>query len=177
MASPATGRREYDAANRVDLFTWKFPGAPFRVETPLGLIARLQAKIAATVDVELGGVLIGRSRPEQATVEIHDCICVPGSAQTDGRYTLNLQELDSLRQANPVIGYFRTHSKGALWLRNDEIDLVRTQFRSPTNIVLLIRTSGLPNTAGFFFWDRDVFSDISIMDFPFDAAFLRLWGT
>ena len=176
MASPAKGRSEFDDVQGRVSFTWTFAGAPIRVKIPLDLIGGMQAEIAEPSDVEIGGVLIGRPIPELAMVEIHDYIRVPCAVGRDHEYTLDLRELDSLRKTKPVIGYYRTELQGALKLRGDEIDFVRTQFPDPTNVVLLIQPSNVQDRAGFFFWDNGTFFDTSIKSFPFDAALLRAWG-
>jgi hypothetical protein len=175
MASHATRRPASDGTTQADWFTWTFPGAPVCVKIGFDLVSRLQAEIKALSDLEIGGVLIGSARPEQAIVEIHDYIRISGGDHPDNGYRLAPEELERLRQACRVIGYFRTQSEDALRLRDDELDMVRTQFPDRSNVVLLIRTSTAHNTAGILFWGQHSFLNVSIMDFPFDAALLLQW--
>jgi hypothetical protein len=195
MILHSTAEPHSGAAERTDSFTWTFPGAPVRINIRFDLVSRLQTELNRpkrsdqdASNVEIGGVLLGHVGRAPTTVEIHDCIRIPCEYQSDGLYALNVSELERLRQADSgpekravhglsVVGYFRTQSKDALRLRDAEIELVRKRFPDPSSVVLLIETSREQNEAGFFFWNRNIFTPFSFMDFPFDTAFLRRWAT
>jgi hypothetical protein len=195
MILRSTAEPDSDAAERTDSFTWTFPGAPVRINIRFDLISRLQTELSRhkgsdknASNVEIGGVLLGHKGHAPTTVEIHDCIRIPCEYQSDGLYTLNVSELERLRHVDSrlegravhglsIVGYFRTQSKDVLRLRDAEIELVRKQFPDPSSVVLLIGTSREQNEAGFFFWNRNIFTPFSFMDFPFDTALLERWAT
>jgi hypothetical protein len=195
MILRSTAEPDSDAAERTDSFTWTFPGAPVRINIRFDLISRLQTELSQhkgsdkdASNVEIGGVLLGHKGRAPTTVEIHDCIRIPCEYQSDGLYTLNVSELERLRQVDSgleeravhglsVVGYFRTQSKDVLRLRDAEIELVRKRFPDPSSVVLLIETSREQNEAGFFFWNRNTLIPFSLMNFPVDAALLRRWAT
>ena len=190
MILHSTAEPDSYAASPTDSSTWTFPGAPVRVNIRLSLISRLQTELNRRGEV--GGVLLGHKGNAPATVEICDCIRIPGENQSDGLYTLKESELERLRQTDSgleeqtahgsglfcnwyrglsVVGYFRTHSKDVLRLRDAEIVLVRKRFPDPSSVVLLIETSRGKSEAGFFFPNTSV--PFSFANFPFDAALLQ----
>jgi hypothetical protein len=174
MSSLQQQRAEFHSDN---WFTWTFPGAPISVRIELGVVARLEREIDQQPDAEICGVLFGHPRPEQATVEIHDYSRIPREINTNDGQLIDIQWLNVLRQARPVVGYFATHLDCSLTPRQAELDLVDAEFRGASNVVLLIQASGMQKMAGIFFWKHNTFFDLSMMDFPFDAAFLRKWET
>ena len=190
MTSYSSVEPDSDAAQPTDSFTWTSPGAPLRVNIRFSLISRLQTELSR--QVEIGGVLLGRKGRAPATVELRDFIRIGSANPSDGPYTLNVSELERLRQTDSgleehpahgsglfcnwyaglsVVGYFRTQSKDVLRLRDAEIELVRKRFPDPTSVVLLIETGRQQNEAGFFFPNTSAPS--SVMNFPFDATVLQ----
>jgi hypothetical protein len=163
-------------------FTWTFPGGPLRISMPLTLIARLQAELdehyrrcAGASQREIGGVLLGREGEFPDTIEIEDCVLVP-SEMADGRYVWNAAAFKKISQPDDEtrrVGYFRTEWGHSLTLRDEEIEAVQEHFPDRTNVVLLIQSSPDDRHAGFLFWDGDVFTSFSFMDFPFDAEVLK----
>ena len=190
MVLHSTAEPDSDAAQPTDSFTWTFPEAPLCINIRFGLISRLQTELGR--QVEIGGVLLGRKGRAPATVEIREFIRIACENPSDGLYTLNVSELERLRQTDSgleehtahgsglfcnwyaglsVVGYFRTQSKDVLRLRDAEIELVRKRFPDPSSVVLLIETGRRQNEAGFFFPNTSV--PFSFMNFPFDAAVLQ----
>jgi hypothetical protein len=158
-------------------FCWAFPGSPLRINIPLTVIARLRTELdqrLAGNSSEVGGVLLGHNTP--GTLEIHDFVWLASDGNAGGAYSLNIPAVERMRLIYTyVVGYFRTQAGAdVLELRDDEIALVRNQFRDPANVVLLIEASSDPHTAGFFFWMKDgAFAPLSFMDFPLDAELLQ----
>src|SRR5689334_25428317 len=107
MILHSTAEPDSDATKPADSFTWTFPGAPVRIHIRLGLISRLQAELNG--HVETGGVLLGRKGRAPATVEVRDCIRIPGENQSDGPYTLKVSELDRLRQTDSGLEEHTVH--------------------------------------------------------------------
>jgi hypothetical protein len=171
------------------MYTWTFPGAPIRINIQLSVILKLQAEAgqarSAGHSRMVGGVLLGESRPP-GSVEINDCVFLPSSHPASHPYVLNVSELERVRRERgnsrngrvrlTVVGYFRTQPERVLALRDDEIELVQKHFHDPSQVVLLIQSSAEQSTAGFLFWDGDSVVPFSLLDFPLDAAALKLEG-
>jgi hypothetical protein len=183
MSMPTTAKYEFGASMRSG-FSWTFPGAPIRINIPLGLISRLQAELNEHEDLansspgaEIGGVLLGH-QTAPSTLDIDDYVWVSSEEPAGSPYHLARSELGFLRSVyDAPVGYFRTQSEDNLYLREEEIDFVGKHFRDRTDVVLLIRTSPEPYTAGFFFWTKEgVFAPLSLMDFPLDAELLQFQG-
>jgi hypothetical protein len=165
-----------------DFYTWAFPGGPLRVKMPLPLIIRLRSEIddyrkshPDASRVEMGGVLLGREGAFPDTLEIEDYLCLP-SAAADGQYKWSAAAFKQACRANDEkrsVGYFRTELGDALTLRDDELAAVQRDFPDRTNVVLLLHSSADECTAGFLFWDGDVFTPFSFMNFPFDVEVLK----
>lgn len=170
-----------------DIYTWTFPGAPISINLPLVLMTRLQAVIADREGstAEAGGALLGYiSGTRSNVVNIRDFIAIPSARQADTIYTLDIGELERLRErmADPslpgsrtsrssVIGYFRSQAQGTSELRERELEVVKKYFSDRTNVVLLIQTQ--QKTAGFFCWWGDFFTPCSFNDFSLDGASIR----
>jgi hypothetical protein len=165
-----------------DFYTWAFPGGPLRINMPLHLITRLRTEIeeyrkqhSDHSRAELGGVLLGREGAFPDTLEIEDYVCLP-SATTDGRYNWSATALTQMGRPNDekrTVGYFRTEYGDTLTLRDEELAAVQREFPDRTNVVLMIQSSAEECIAGFLFWDGDVFTPFSFMNFPFDVEVLK----
>jgi hypothetical protein len=187
MKKPETRQFETDTPDQTGgVYTWTFAGAPIRINVRLDVILKLQAATSPLPNharPPFGGLLLGRAQPP-ITIEIDDFVPIPAAPQPSSRYVPNLAELERvLREKGPsgdggprpsVIGYFRSQQDQSLALRADEVEFVKKYFHEPTQVVLLIETSSEPGTAGFLFWDGDDLVPFSLMDFPLDAAALKL---
>jgi len=165
------------------VWSWTFRGAPIRVCVPQWLISRLQAEIdtqvASDAGGETGGILLGRKRRADSTLELEGYAWVSREREQDGKYGLNTTELERMcaeheAKGQAVVGYFRTESGVNLELRSAEIELIRKYFPDPQCVALLIQTSTTPYNAGFFFWmSNGVLAPLSFLDFPLDVARLQ----
>jgi hypothetical protein len=182
---PALQPRGASGSEYPGVFSWAFPGSPVRINLRLDVILKLQAATSQdhglTRSSEVGGVLIGHSHPP-GTLEINDCIFLPGVSDGSQRYVLNLEDLGRLRrerssprdERRSVVGYFRTQRDQGLSLRETEVAMMEQHFRDPMNVGLLIQDSGEQSTAGFVFWDGGSLVPFSLLDFPLDVAALQL---
>jgi hypothetical protein len=182
MTVAVTDRPYHIPPPEQECFTWTFPGGPLRINVPLSLIGRLQAELdehyrrcAGASPREVGGVLLGREGDFPDMIEIEDYLFVP-SETADGRYGWSaaaFKEMSHAEDETRRVGYFRTEWGDSLTLRDEEIEAVQEHFPDRTNVALLIQSSPDERHAGFLFWDGDVFTSFSFMDFPFDAEVLK----
>jgi hypothetical protein len=169
-----------------DFYSWSFPGAPVRIQLSLEVVARLGAEVQEARrppnPVEVGGVLLGRTDPNQpSTIQIWEFQAVVCLHRKGGAYELcpecrlklerviaNASQQDSRLR---VVGYYRSTLDDDLRLNDRDLSLVHKYFAEPSHVVLLIRpTEAGPPTAGFFFWDNgQLNADFTFLDFPFDA--------
>jgi periplasmic protein TonB len=145
-------------------YTWSFPGSA-NVQLNLDFVSRLQARLA---DVEQG-LLLG--------------IVNRGCTEVVDFQPLSTEEAARLRASGPPppsetapspVGYLRVERNGDLRLNDEDLELAKTAFPNPHEVVLLIRYGGAsPAKATFFFWDGGrMFGDFAVLEFPFDASSL-----
>jgi hypothetical protein len=172
------------ARKDAEFLTWTFSGAPIQIDIRLEVFRKwcdeADRVVAQGRLFETGGVLLGHSR-SATTIEISGYLFIPSEPNPIPGYVLDtsaLEALPSLRsrpredQAS-VVGYFRIQQDLGLLMRDDEIELVGRYFNDPQQVVLLIGASALQSSAGFMFWDEDVFNPFPLMKFALDSELLR----
>ena len=162
-------------------YLWQNPSAPFRVRLHLNVIDRMQAEIARSLPSgggrgrEAGGILFGKAG--SGVVEIFDFEPVECSNPKGPSYHLaeadkrNLQE-KMAKRSGQVIGFYRTHTRGLLFLDDEDRALIRACFSDPKHVFLIVGPSSiLGHTASFFFWDQgQIRPEFSFLEFPFDSS-------
>lgn len=149
-------------------YTWTFPGSPVRVQIRLSVINELHRLLKRPARFEQGGasgcgLLVGDG-PRPGATEISGFESLPA---------LNPAGVEDAkrRAASHVVGFYRTTEKGSLCMSEQDLSLARTHFSDPHSVVLLIETDQTgPGNAVFFFWDQgQMYGDLALMEFPFDA--------
>lgn len=181
-----------EQANASEYYDWRPPSAPVGVRLSYGAIDRLRADVMNDFwavpkrGAEVGGILLGRvtAGPDSDTltqVVVEDYECVPCEHRRGPSYVLSEPDRKRLARALrrsgglSVVGYFRSHTRPGLYLDENDMAVVSSQFSAPSDIVLLIRPHATePGVAGFFIWEQDDMRRHSpYLTFPFDTAALR----
>ncbi|HLK66738.1 MAG TPA: hypothetical protein VKU19_25060 [Bryobacteraceae bacterium] len=176
-------------------YLWKVAGKPVCVRIPFTLMDRLGDEVEESFGSlnsrgsELGGVLFGRVIParqswtgtnsDPATVCVEDYAVVACDHTGGPLYQLSRADLVRLdgviaaRTASGVqaVGFFRSHARRGLSLGPEDVGLMRSRFRDPASIALLVRPS-VPRTrtAAVFIWeDGRIQSESSHLEFPFHS--------
>jgi TonB family protein len=155
-------------------YRWEEPYSHITVCLNLDTADYLQAEVLGGIgsfpeaSIEIGGILLGRTeREEGRTVTvIEDFEPVPCEHRHGPFYSLSAEDLVKLRgslarrrsgasRGRSVVGYYRSHHREDLFLSADDLAVIRTCFRNPDSIFLLIKAvPGRMCTAGFFFWNN-----------------------
>ncbi|MGE5489088.1 MAG: hypothetical protein ACM3ZB_14835 [bacterium] len=179
-------------ADASEYHDWRPPSAPVSVRLSYGVIDRLRADVMNDFwavpkrGAEVGGILLGRvtAGPDSDTltqVVVEDYECVPCEHRRGPSYVLSEPDRKRLARALrrsgglSVVGYFRSHTRPGLYLDENDMAIVSSQFSAPSDVVLLIRPHATaPGVAGFFIWENDDMRRHSpYLTFPFDTAALR----
>ena len=163
-------------------YTWGVPGGPVRVHLALDVARRLEEYLkqepvsSLTAAGSISGLLLGEIDSPGST-RILDFR--PLGLDTTAEVEAALSEYKSAPKDLRVVGYFRTHEKGHLFLDALDLSLAGKFFNGPASVFLLISSSGKgPRKAGFFFWDRgEINGDFCFREFVFDASALARNGT
>jgi len=149
-------------------YTWTFPGSPIQVQIRLSVINELGSLLPRSARLELGapsgcGLLLGDAARLGATE-------ISGFESLSALTPAGIEDAKR-RAASRVVGFYRTAEKGSLCMSEQELSLARTHFSDPHSVVLLIETDQTgPGNAVFFFWDQgQMYGDLALMEFPFDA--------
>jgi TonB family protein len=152
-------------------YRWVEPDSDITVCLKLETVDRLQAEVLRGMDSspgagnEVGGILLGRTELDEGRTLtfVDDFEPVPSEHLNGPSYPFALTADDAVafeaalargraRQTPSVVGYYRSHNRGGLFLSKDDLRLIQRYFHGPENLFLVIKT--LPNracTAGFFF--------------------------
>jgi hypothetical protein len=167
-------------------YVWEVPGKWISIELSLDVIDRLQQDVVRGFGslprrgAEVGGILLGTVTAAGRIVRVQDYQEVPIEYRRGPSYLLSEAdtrafeaELAQLRNngassARPI-GYFRSHTREAVGLAEDDLDLVSKYFPAPETVILMIRPFGTkPSTAGFYFKEDGKFqSGPPLLEFPF----------
>ena len=190
MAAPEEFASVQPASKVDDYYAWAPPGAPVQVHLRFGLVERLERelrggrRLGSSHSVEIGGLLLGTVK--RLVVEVKDFEPFLCEYRSDRKFILSEsdrhkleQRLAAHRPSNAgqltVVGYYRSHIGERLSLSEPDLFITRSYFSDPASVVLLMKPSVDGSfSAGFFFWDNGrIESDLSFLEFPFDAEQLR----
>jgi len=180
----STGRRFY---------CWQAPGKPIVVYLSFGVISRIREEGLRGLGAlprrgaEVGGILLGTAQcGDQVVVKIVDYLPVLCGHYFGPSYMLTQAEKQAFQQVlgrwspsplRPVraVGYYRSHTRGGLFLSDEDVWLMSTYFPEPSSVALLVRPQASGSSVGgFFFWEDDrIRSESSYAEFPFDPMALR----
>jgi TonB family protein len=171
MGAAGFAAKESPLAN---YYRWEEPYSDITVCLNLDTVDCLQAEVLGGIGsfpdagVEIGGILLGKRELEEGrtVTVVEDFEPVPCEHRHGPYYSLTAKDLVKLRTALArrrsgarrglsVVGYYRSHNRDDLFLSTEDLAVIRTCFRDPDNIFLLIKAlPGRACTAGFFFWNN-----------------------
>ena len=179
-----------DAATTPQAFDkWDPPECPFTVEYRHGLMQELRAAVSwgqqalTRGGMEVGGVLFGKRTAQGLSIAMWRPIgCEhargPAFVLSDrdrrelGKLLASAPTLPDLAEAQAV-GWFLSHTRSDLSLRESDLALYNEFFPGATDIALVLRP-GRHNAAraGFFFRDAEgaIQSDRSVLEFNIEAG-------
>jgi Gram-negative bacterial TonB protein C-terminal len=160
MPQTATARD----VSTVKQYTWSFPGS-LTVKLNLDMVSRLQARLGEIQE----GLLIGKGTGEGTEVVDFREI----SREEAAKFRAGIRP-STLETAASALGYFRVKRDGDLRLTPEDLELAKSAFPHPHEVILLIQHGErAPANATFFFWDGGrMFGDFAFLEFPFDASLL-----
>lgn len=164
-------------------YVWRPPSDALSIHLSLAVVRRLEQECirAARTDVQLAGVLLGRAIPAPQPRSIIEDYALLKQFEGTSRTKISYQEslADDLgklalkaRPGRQAVGFFRWQLGGWLTLTASDLDTAKRFFHQPTDVILLIRYSGLRgNEAGFFWHEKGAipFRD-AMVEFPLDIA-------
>ena len=146
----------------------------------LALVVKRGFEALPTRGLEVGGLLLGRSTPEdRPTTIIEDFEPIESEHRRGPSYTLSEKDRRLLERglsahANrgglSVVGYWRSHTRPGLYLDQEDYSVILTYFTNPSQVFLLVKPStGEQSVGGFFFWeDGDIRRESPYEEFLFD---------
>jgi TonB family protein len=191
MATAKVAAKESPFAN---YYRWEEPHRDISVRLNLDTANSLQTEVLGAADslrdsdLEIGGILLGRTEREQGkTLTVIEGFHPIPCEHLDGPfYCLSATDLVQLRSAlarhksgasrgHSVVGYYRSHNRQDLFLSGDDLSVIGTCFPDPDNIFLLIKAlPGRTCTAGIFFWDN---GQIQSEFTDSEVALIPIWQT
>lgn len=165
-------------------YQWSEPGTYTTVCMNVEAMERLQMEVLREGS-EVGGVLLGRtvSDEDHTQIFVDDFQLLAGEHRkgSSSGFAAGDNEIDAAfakcgaDQTLSVVGYCRSHNRDGLYLSQDDLRIIRSRFRWPDNLFLIIKSR--PNricTAGFFFWKyggiQSEFTDSEVPLIPLSAA-------
>ena len=146
----------------------------------LALVVKGGFEALPTRGLEVGGLLLGRSTPEdRPTTIIEDFEPIESEHRRGPSYTLSEKDRGLLerrlsahvnRRGLGVVGYWRSHTRPGLYLDQEDYSVILTYFSNPSQVFLLVKPSmGGQSVGGFFFWaDGDIRRESPYEEFLFD---------
>jgi len=153
---------------------WQIAGKPLAIEISRDVMDRMMlealgglGRLARGRGAEVGGILLGAAEREGARrlVRVEDFLSIPCEHAYGPSYVLSASDkqrlVEALEQFRRVperriyaVGYWRSHTRGALALSPEDLELLALHFSHPYDIALLIEPRGTgPGLAGVFFWE------------------------
>jgi hypothetical protein len=166
-----------------DFHVLEVPGK-VSIQLSLDMVDRLQQEVMRGFGAvprrgaEVGGILLGTTTITGPSARIEDYELVPIEYKRGPSYRFSAGDQETFRAAvhrartgkeRGPIGYFRSHTRDAVGLSDEDLKLLSNYFPSPEAIVLLIRPfASKPSLAGFYFKEAGVFpSGPPLIEFPF----------
>jgi hypothetical protein len=173
-------------AQDAEYYVWEVAGKPLKVHLHLEVVDRLAGEVMRGFGAvpkrgaEVGGVLIGTIESGDPTIvriedfEPVDCDYTRGPSYLLGGGDQEAFEDACARwrqDASPqayAVGYFRSHTRDAMALSSEDVDLMNRWFSAPSQVALLIKPFATKvSPAGFFFREDGVFQPATLLEFPF----------
>lgn len=173
-----------NAARVPGFYVWEIQGKPVCIQLSLDVIDRLQQDVIRGFGAvprrgaEVGGILLGSRTHAGPEVRIEDYELIPIEYKRGPSYLLSPEDVqafaatfDQLAKASGSlipVGYFRSHTRDAVGLGDEDLELLKKYFPEPEAIVLLIRPYGTkPSIAGFYFREDGEFQKgPPLLEFP-----------
>jgi hypothetical protein len=175
------------APSRPGFYLWEVPGKPVSIYLSLEALDRIQQDVMRGFGAvpkrgaEVGGILLGNAtRNDRLVVEIESYEMVPIEYKRGPSYLLSEEDrralgetLERLRadsaSGHSVVGFFRSQTRDAKGLVDEDFNFLSTFFPGPDQIALLIRPFATRvGTAGFYFRENNRFqSGPPLLEFPF----------
>jgi hypothetical protein len=166
-------------------YVWEVPGQPVVVHLHLDVLGRLTAEVMGGFGAvpkrgaEVGGLLIGTTRPGDPTVvRIDDVEPVACEYRRGPSYLFTEEDIVGFEScwarrqpsASPsayAVGYFRSHTRDGFSLQPEDLELLGRFFPAGTDVALLIKPYATKaSTGGFFIRDHGVFPATTPLEFP-----------
>ncbi len=146
---------------------WQDPGDTVVIQIAPDAAARLGAAVQQGLGsgprgAEIGGILLGRMLPGGSpALRIEDFELVPSRHLRGASYTLSTAEQHLLgmrlkrSRRGHVAGFFRAHTRPGLYLDQDDFAVFSRFFADPSQVFLLVKSTGDgAAVGGFFFWEE-----------------------
>ncbi len=155
---------------RPGAYLWEPPEAPLAIYISLDVVDRLLQDVMRGFGAvpkrgaEVGGILLGKATEgDRLTIEIDEYEMIPIEYKRGPSYLLSDADLKAFEETygrlrhgfkagfHPI-GMFRSHTRDAVGLSQDDLDLMAKFFPEADKVVLLIRPYATKvSTAGFYF--------------------------
>src|SRR5258707_13945607 len=134
-------------------YVWEVPGKPISVQLHFDVIDRVSPEILRGLGAlkrrgaEVGGILLGRTEDgPNPKVIVEDFVPVPSEYLTGPSYNLSANDLVAFEAALErcrggklsVVGFYRSHTRDALYMDDADVELARRYFPEPYNVFLLV---------------------------------------
>ena len=193
-AGGAEGPRNVEPDPEHPQYVWEPKGVPFSVRLDAGLIERLEKQ---SLDIfraitnrgsEIGGILLGQVLPGwPVSIVVSDYEPVECAYTLGPSYLLSEEEQEKLADAieknqKPgglgVVGFFRSNTRPALVLQDDDQDLFEEFFPEDHNIFLLAKPYSRKPCQGAIYVREGgkIRTDVSALEFAFSRPELEKLG-
>ena len=190
----AEGPRNVEPDPEHPQYVWEPKGVPFSVRLDAGLIERLEKQ---SLDIfraitnrgsEIGGILLGQVLPGwPVSIVVSDYEPVECAYTLGPSYLLSEEEQEKLGEAiekhqKPgglgVVGFFRSNTRPALVLQDDDQDLFEEFFPEDHNIFLLAKPYSRKPCQGAIYVREGgkIRTDVSALEFAFSRPELEKLG-
>ena len=190
----AEGPRNVEPDPEHPQFVWEPKGVPFSVRLDAGLIARLEKE---SLDIfraltnrgsEIGGILLGQVLPGwPVSIVVSDYEPVVCAYTLGPSYLLSEEEQEKLAETiekcqkpggPSVVGFFRSNTRPALVLQDDDQDLFEEFFPEDHNIFLLAKPYSRKPCQGAIYVREGgkIRTDVSALEFAFSRPELEKLG-
>ncbi|HEY1207617.1 MAG: hypothetical protein ABSH46_06580 [Bryobacteraceae bacterium] len=193
-AGGGEGPRNVEADPEHPQYVWEPKGVPFSVRLDADVIGRLEKE---SLDIfraitnrgsEIGGILLGEVLPGwPVSVVVRDYEPVPCAYTLGPSYLLSDEEQERLGEAIEtrqkasgltVVGFFRSNTRPALVLQDDDLDLFEEFFPEDHNIFVLAKPFSRKPCQGAIYVREGgkIRTDSSPLEFAFSRAELEKLG-
>jgi hypothetical protein len=193
-AGGAEGPRNVEPDPEHPQYVWEPKGVPFSVRLDAGLIARLEKE---SLDIfraitnrgsEIGGILLGQLLPGwPVSIVVSDYEPVACAYTLGPSYLLSEEEQEKLAETIEtrqkagglsVVGFFRSNTRPALVLQDDDQDLFEEFFPEDHNIFLLAKPYSRKPCQGAIYVREGgkIRTDVSALEFAFSRPELEKLG-